>query len=57
MKLKTYLNNIIDVIFFPSFLIDERETNKKLQESYENCIKATKDYGESGWKEAYKYAR
>lgn len=57
MKISTHIINIIDAIFFPSFLIEERETNKKLKESYENCIKVNKDYGETGWKNAYKYAK
>lgn len=57
MKFSTYINNIIDAIFFPTFLIEERETNKKLKESYENCIKASKDYTDTGWRHAYKYAK
>ncbi len=57
MKFSTYINNIIDAIFFPNFLIEEREDNKKLNESYENYIKSINDYGDSGWKEATKYAK
>lgn len=57
MKLSIYLDNIIDAIFFPNFLIEEREDNKKLKELYENCITANKDFAEAEWKEAYKYAK
>ena len=57
MKFSTYINNIIDAIFFPTFLIEEREANKKLQESYENCIKASKDYTDTVWRHAYLYAK
>lgn len=56
MKFSTYINNIIDAIFCPSFLIEERESNKKLQDSYEKLINAGKDYADEGWREAYKYA-
>lgn len=57
MKFSTYINNIIEAIFCPNFLIEERETNKKLQKSYENAIKSTKNYADDGWHDAYKYAK
>lgn len=56
MKLSTYFENIIIAIFCPSFLIESEEDNKKLKESYENCIKSNKDYAETGWKHAYENA-
>ncbi len=56
MKFSTYISNILDAIFLPSLLIDERESNKKLKESYENYIKSINEYKDTGWKESYKYA-
>lgn len=57
MKFSTYINNIIDAIFFPKFLIEDKEINKKLMESYKKLIKTQSEYCETGWQEAKNYAK
>lgn len=57
MKFSTYISNIIDAIFFPNFLIEDKELNKKIRDAYEKAIKGHKDYGDAGWEEAKKYAK